>query len=99
MPVNTFVTLHDGTLLMPTDNTTDGSGGTAVHRSTDGGVTWTDALYNPAGGDISGIHGTMVLLSNDSVLAFGRGNDVNGMMAQSRSDDGALSWSYAASQV
>lgn len=79
MPVNTFLRLQDGTLLLPTDNTTEGSGGTAIHLSHDNGYTWSDSFFAM---DILGIHGTVTQLTNGSLLAFGRGNDIDGNMAQ-----------------
>ena len=44
-----------------------------------------------------GIHGTVAELANRTLLAFGRGADIAGTMAASRSDDGAATWTYAAS--
>lgn len=46
---------------------------------------------------IRGIHGTIVQLTNGSLLAFGRGNDIHGMMAQSISHDMSRTWNYTAS--
>ena len=95
-PVNTMARLSDGRIFMPTDNVTGGCCGTALHFSADGGYTWDDAW--PASGEyIGGIHGTVVELRNASLLAFGRGADIAGTMAASRSDDGGKTWSYAAS--
>jgi hypothetical protein len=94
-PVNTVVELLDGTLLLAADNVTVGSGGTALHRSTDGGMTWSDDGYQ--GHDVLGIHGTGVVLHNGSLVYYGRGNSITGMMAQSTSHDGGYSWTYTAS--
>jgi formylglycine-generating enzyme required for sulfatase activity len=95
-PVNTLVVLQDGRWALPCDNTTSGSGGTALHFSSDQGQTWTDA--NKSNGEyILGIHGTLLQLRNGSLLAFGRGNDINGNMAMSLSGDFGQTWSYSAS--
>lgn len=95
-PVNTMFRMQNGSVLLPTDNTTTGSGGTALHFSNDGGYTWTDPDPSTVQ-DVLGIHGTLAELKNGSLLAFGRGNDINGMMAQSRSDDRGYTWTYTAS--
>lgn len=95
-PVNTAVRLPDGRWALPCDNTTTGSGGTALHFSSDGGLTWGNASKSN-GQYILGIHGTVVLLRNGTLLAFGRGNDINGRMAQSVSADDGATWGYSAS--
>ena len=64
-----------------------------VHLSYDNGTTWS----TPGTKYILGIHGTVVQLTNGTLLAFGRGNDINGRMAMSKSDDMAVTWSYSAS--
>jgi hypothetical protein len=93
-PVNTMFRLQDGRILMPCDNNTEGSGGTAIHFSSDGGYTWTDEEWT---NDVLGIHGTVAELANGTLQAFGRGNDIDGNMARSISTDGGYSWAYSAS--
>lgn len=98
MPVVTLIELHDGQLLLPTDNCTDLIHGTAIHLSRDGGVTWRDP-----GTSLSGLHGAVVELKNGSLLAFGREHDEPGecpggiCQAQSISHDQGVSWSLSAS--
>lgn len=95
-PVNTMVVLQDGRWVLPCDNTTVGSGGTALHLSSDSGQTW--ASGNKSNGQyILGIHGTLLQLKNGSLLAYGRGNDINGNMAMSVSGDFGNTWTYSAS--
>ena len=92
MPVETTIQTHDGWLVLPTDATTAGEGATVLHFSQDNGSTW----YDP-GGFIRGIHGAVVQLKNGSLYALGRGNDINGHMAHSLSNDLGKSWTYSAS--
>lgn len=97
-PINSFFRCRDGSgrLVFASDNVTVGSGGTVLHFSADNGATWSDD-WNVNGEYALGIHAGVVQLANGSFLAFGRGNDIDGMMAQSRSDDGGLTWAYSAS--
>jgi sulfatase modifying factor 1 len=95
-PVNTMFRALDGSIVMPTDNNTAGTGGTALHFSTDNGTTWSDD-WNANGEYVLGIHGTLVQLANGTLQAFGRGNDINGTMARSLSADMGATWSYSAS--
>ena len=82
----------DGMLIQPCDSTPDGSGGTAIHLSRDSGKTWLDT-----GGNIRGIHAGVVGLKDGSLLAFGRGQNIEGRMPESRSVDGGKSWTYSPS--
>lgn len=97
-PINSFFRCKDGSgrLVFTSDNVTVGSGGTVLHFSSDNGATWSDT-WNTNGEYALGIHAGVVQLANSSFLAFGRGNDIDGMMAQSRSDDSGATWSYSAS--
>ncbi len=84
--------LSDGTLALTCDAVTGGTGATALHLSADGGRTWTDA-----GGNILGIHASVVELADGSLMALGRGDTVDGRMARSLSRDRGRTWSYSAS--
>ena len=83
----------DGTLIQACDATPGGEGPTALHISRDGGATWSDP-----GGDIRGIHAGVVPLTDGTLLAFGRGQAIDGRMPVSRSRDMGASWSSAASE-
>lgn len=96
-PTNSFFRTRDGAaLVFFSDNVTVGTGGSALHASFDDGATWSDA-WDADQQYALGIHGAVAQLTNGSLLAFGRGNDINGCMAQSRSDDLGATWSYSAS--
>ena len=103
MPVESVFRLRDGTILVPCDAATGGSGGTAVLLSRDEGKTWTDpGEGKPAptfadgsrGAWIAGIHAGVVQLADGRLVAFGRGNTIAGHMPQSTSADGGLTWTY-----
>ena len=51
MPVESIFRLRSGSILLPCDAVTGGSGGTAIYLSDDDGANWTDP-----GGTIAGIH-------------------------------------------
>lgn len=89
MPIASVFALRDGTIVLPCDAVTVGSGGTALWMSPDGGETWVDA-----GGTIAGIHASAAELSDGRLLAFGRGDEVDGRMAMSISTDRGRSWTY-----
>ena len=83
-----------------------GSGGTAVLISRDAGKTWTDPgegkpqpnfADGAAGAWIAGIHAGFVQLTNGNLMAFGRGNAINGKMPMSISKDLGKTWKYSAS--
>ena len=84
--------LRDGTLLQCCDAGAGGQDGTAVHISTDDGLSWQDT-----GGTIRGIHASVVELSDGTLLAFGRGLPIDGRMPKSVSTDRGRSWQYSAS--
>ena len=92
MPIASAFTLRDGTLVLPCDAVSIGHGGTALWMSADGGETWRDA-----GGTIAGIHASAVELGDGRLLAFGRGDEVDGTLAMSLSADRGKTWQYAAS--
>ena len=92
MPIESVIRLSDGSIALPCDAVTEGSGGTALWISPDNGVTWTDA-----GGTIAGIHAGVVELRDGRLLALGRGDNVNGRMPMSLSSDRGAKWNYSAS--
>ncbi len=103
MPVETVIRLKDGTLLVPCDAVPGGSGGTAVLLSPDGAKTWTDPAEGKpipsfkkgaTGHTIAGIHAGVVELTDGRLLAFGRGNNIDGRMPMSLSEDGGRTWTY-----
>jgi len=106
MPIETVFRLADGTVLLPCDAVPGGAGGSAVLLSTDDGRTWTDpAKGKPipsfkkgsTGHTIAGIHAGVVQLADGRLMAFGRGNNIDGHMPMSLSADGGRTWTYHAS--
>lgn len=96
----------EGFLVVPCDAVPGGRGGTVLHISKDNGQTWQHpAAGRPqptftAGGRgawIAGIHAGVTQLKNGSLLAFGRGDTINGQMPQSVSTDLGQNWTYQAS--
>jgi len=100
MPVESVFRAQDGSIVLPCDAVTGGSGGTAIWVSRDEGETWQDA-----GGTIAGIHAGVVQLKacprakrrDGRLMAFGRGDNINGMMPKSISNDMGKTWTYSAS--
>ncbi len=97
----------EGYLLQPCDAVHGGDGGTALHISRDGGQTWNEYGHGKpkpefkegeTGAWIAGIHGGAVQLKDASILAFGRGDAINGHMPMSLSKDMAKTWTYSASE-
>jgi formylglycine-generating enzyme required for sulfatase activity len=88
-----FITT-DGAIVQPCDAVWRGNGGTAIHVSRDGGLTWTDpstsdlALSTSTpeyvdggqGATIAGIHAGVVELADGRMLAFGRGDSIRGQV-------------------
>ncbi len=91
-PVESVIRTRDGAILLPCDAVTGGRGGTAIHRSGDGGVTWTDP-----GGKAAGIHAGIVELGDGRLLALGRGDEIEGRMPRSISADQGKTWTSTAS--
>ncbi len=96
----------NGDLIQPCDATSSGNGGTAIHRSPDDGDTWDDPGEGAplptfeaggTGGWIAGIHAGVVELEDGRLLAFGRGDNIEGRMPQSISADGGRTWQYDSS--
>ncbi len=106
MPVEAILRTHDGAIVVPCDAVTGGSGGTAILISRDGGATWTDPgagkpkpefREGARGSWIAGIHAGLVELNDGRLMAFGRGDTINGRMPKSVSSDGGATWTYSAS--
>ncbi|MBL8888611.1 MAG: exo-alpha-sialidase [Planctomycetaceae bacterium] len=97
-----------GKLIQCCDADPGPNGGTAVHVSQDGGLTWTDwgqdeekPMFVAGGkgrGTIAGIHASVVELRNGHLLALGRGDSIDGRMPMSISSDFGQSWEYHASE-
>jgi hypothetical protein len=81
-----------GEIVLPADASPTSQGGSALHISRDDGETWIDA-----GGTIAGIHTGVAQLEDGSLVAVGRGDNVDGRMPRSRSRDMGKSWRTDAS--
>ena len=82
----------DGTLIQCCDAGPGGDDGTSIHLSLDNGATWEDT-----GATIPGIHAGIVELKDGRLMAFGRGNSIDGKMPVSFSSDKGYSWTSHAS--
>jgi formylglycine-generating enzyme required for sulfatase activity len=100
-----FIT-KEGYIVVPCDAVPGGSGGSAIHISRDGGNTWVDPGVGRAkpkfeagktGAWIAGIHTGCTQLRDGSLLAFGRGDSIDGKMPKSISTDMGNNWTYSAS--
>ena len=87
------IVTRDGRILLCCDAGPDGEAGTALHVSKDGGETWEDT-----GSIIKGIHAGIVELKDGRLMAFGRGNAIDGRMPCSISADGGYTWTYGATE-
>lgn len=87
------VVTRDGRILLCCDAGPDGEAGSALHVSKDGGETWEDT-----GSLIKGIHAGIVELKDGRLMAFGRGNAMDGRMPCSISADGGYTWTYSATE-
>ncbi|MHB9077904.1 MAG: SUMF1/EgtB/PvdO family nonheme iron enzyme [Pirellulaceae bacterium] len=106
MPIESVIGTREDAILVPCDAVTDGDGGSAVLVSRDQGQTWRDPgedqpapqfAEGQTGAWIAGIHAGFTQLANGRLLAFGRGNSIDGHMPLSLSDDLGASWTYHAS--
>ncbi|MBM3238432.1 glycoside hydrolase [Candidatus Poribacteria bacterium] len=103
MPVESVFRAQDGSIILPCDAVTGGSGGTALWISRDEGQTWQDAggllpSWEGLGvGTIAGIHAGVVQLKDGRLMAFGRGDNIDGLMPKSISTDMGKTWTYSAS--
>jgi len=105
--IPSVIQTYEGTLILPCDALhAGGVGGTAVHLSTDGGMTWTDSgLGQPTprfeagatGSWIAGIHAGVVQLRDGRLMALGREDNIDGRMPMSISVDGGRTWTYCPS--
>ena len=84
---------EDGRILLCCDAGPGGEDGTSLHVSKDGGKTWIDT-----GSTIAGIHAGIVERKDGSLMAFGRGNAIDGQMPCSISRDGGYTWEYTATE-
>ena len=87
------IVTKDGRILLCCDAGPDGEAGTSLHVSHDGGKTWEDT-----GSTIAGIHAGIVERKDGSLMAFGRGNAIDGHMPCSISYDGGYTWAYSATE-
>ena len=87
------IVTKDGRILLCCDAGPDGEAGTSLHVSKDGGKTWEDT-----GSTIAGIHAGIVERKDGSLMAFGRGNAIDGHMPSSISYDGGYTWTYSATE-
>ena len=91
-PVESVFRTKEGCIVLPCDSRLHKGGpGTMLFLSRDG-QTWRDA-----GGRIAGIHAGVVQLADGSLLAYGRGSDIDGRSPQSMSTDLGKTWTYSAS--
>jgi len=106
-PIASVFQTREGFIILPCDAGTGGSGGTAIHISRDAGKTWVDPgagrpapnfVEGATGAWIAGIHAGVVQLKDGSLMALGRGNDINGRMPMSISKDMGENWTYHASE-
>ncbi|MHC4645914.1 MAG: SUMF1/EgtB/PvdO family nonheme iron enzyme [Planctomycetota bacterium] len=87
-PSGSIFRLRDGTIALTVDIR-----GSGLWMSRDEGLTWR----NP-GGNIAGIHAGVTQPEDGRLLAFGRGQDINGKMPMSISCDLGKSYTYSASE-
>ncbi len=106
MPVESVFRTREGVIVVPCDAVTGGSGGTAVLLSADGGRTWRDPgegkpqpdfQSGGPGAWIAGIHAGIVQLEDGRLMAFGRGDAIDGRMPMSLSADLGETWTYGTS--
>lgn len=99
------IVLKDGSIIQLCDGTADGSGPTAVHLSKDNGKTWADQwdgkrpifAFDEPGNSIAGIHAGIVELKDGSLMALGRGLNLNnsGKTPKSVSTDKGKTWNFS----
>jgi formylglycine-generating enzyme required for sulfatase activity len=106
-PVQSVIKTQDGSIILPCDAVSGGSGGTAVHISRDNGKTWNDPgvgqtqpkfANGSTGAWIAGIHAAIVHLKDGTLMALGRGNNIDGRMPMSLSKDMGQTWTYLSSE-
>ena len=92
MPIACVIRAHDGTIILACDAVSGGEGGTALWMSKDGGKTFSDP-----GGTIAGIHANVIQLDDGRLMALGRGDNIDGKMPMSVSEDMGKTWTWSAS--
>lgn len=106
MPITSVFRRQDGSILLACDAVSGGDGGTAIWLSEDDGETWRDPgagqpipefATGKSGAWIAGIHAAVVELSDGRLMAYGRGDTIDGRMPKSVSSDGGKTWHYSAS--
>jgi formylglycine-generating enzyme required for sulfatase activity len=93
----------DGVIRLTADATPESWGGTVIWTSADGGRSWTkpaEGRPTPvfreggSGAWIAGIHAPITEPEPGRLLAFGRGDNIEGTMPMSISVDGGHTWTY-----
>ena len=106
MPIESVICTKEGAILVPCDAVTGGHGGSALLVSRDDGGTWVDPgegrpdpkfEAGATGAWIAGIHAGFVQRTDGTLMAFGRGNTIDGRMPMSLSTDLGENWNYSAS--
>jgi len=106
MPIASVFRRQNGSILLACDAVSGGNGGTAIWISEDDGETWFDPgegqpipefASGKTGGWIAGIHAAVVELSDGRLMAYGRGDTIEGRMPKSLSADGGKTWHYSPS--
>ena len=106
MPIESVIRTKERALFVPCDAATGGHGGSAVLVSRDEGQTWIDPgegrsapkfAAGSTGAWIAGIHAGFAQLADGTLMAFGRGNNIDGRMPMSLSGDLGENWTYSAS--
>ena len=107
MPITSVFRRQNGAILLACDAVSGGDGGTAVWLSDDDGETWYDPgagqpipefSEGKTGGWIAGIHAAVVELTDGRLMAYGRGDTIDGQMPKSVSADDGKTWHYTASR-
>lgn len=105
--IHGMIRTKEGYLIQLCDAVSKDEGGTALYISKDDGKTWDEATNygwgsfandGEMGGWIAGIHASVVELKDGSLMALGRGNNINGRMPMSISKDMGQKWTYKASE-
>jgi hypothetical protein len=89
MPAQSIFRPQNGAIVLVSDT----NRGSTVIVSRDQGRTWVDP-----GGKIAGIHAGVVQSKDGHLMAFGRGDNIDGKMPKSISADMGKTWIYTASE-